>query len=366
MSERMVDDPSQHGWVDVGNGKWEWAAGGSGDFDNSHTFGADNVSVGTNSISDGNLSVGVGVSALEKSNSSAVWNTAVGYCAAQNSTTGSSNTAIGNVALQSNTTGNYLTAIGNAARASVDGLSNSTAIGSNAVVDASNKIQLGDTEVTLVHTHGSMQATDFLDAEGNSIMGGGGGGSSLWTEESDGSISRDSVVRVNSGITGTYTEFKNGQGIEQRAPSGAENGSAYRILMDGMPTLQISNGGDYSAPNAEVSVNTVKAKNTIEADDFDIRLPDTFPPSWGNWKITIDDTEGDLTVLNGRGCGFSVNRAGRLTAVDAYYNVGSAVEADDVIGTHFMYRNGNRLMQTLTQAEYDALTPNADTVYFIV
>lgn len=30
MSERIVSDPSQHGWVDLGNGKWGWAGEGSG------------------------------------------------------------------------------------------------------------------------------------------------------------------------------------------------------------------------------------------------------------------------------------------------------------------------------------------------
>jgi hypothetical protein len=36
MSERIVNDPSQHGWVDLGNGKWGWAgegSGGGGDID---------------------------------------------------------------------------------------------------------------------------------------------------------------------------------------------------------------------------------------------------------------------------------------------------------------------------------------------
>lgn len=32
MSERIVSDPSQHGWVDLGDGKWGWAGEGSGNF----------------------------------------------------------------------------------------------------------------------------------------------------------------------------------------------------------------------------------------------------------------------------------------------------------------------------------------------
>ena len=30
MSERIVSDPSQHGWIDLGNGKWGWAGEGFG------------------------------------------------------------------------------------------------------------------------------------------------------------------------------------------------------------------------------------------------------------------------------------------------------------------------------------------------
>ena len=28
-TERIVSDPSQHGWIDLGNGKWGWAGEGS-------------------------------------------------------------------------------------------------------------------------------------------------------------------------------------------------------------------------------------------------------------------------------------------------------------------------------------------------
>ena len=31
MSERAITDPSQHGWVDAGDGKWMWGGSGGGD-----------------------------------------------------------------------------------------------------------------------------------------------------------------------------------------------------------------------------------------------------------------------------------------------------------------------------------------------
>lgn len=116
------------------------------------------------------------------------------------------------------------------------------------------------------------QVEGDLTVHGNIIIDGGSivdpdgtPQGSLWTLETDGSISRNSVVRVNSSNASTYTEFKNGQGIEQRVASGMENGSAYRVFINGMPTLQISNDGDYSAPNAQVSVSEVNASGDISS-----------------------------------------------------------------------------------------------------
>jgi Chaperone of endosialidase len=77
-------------------------------------------------------------------------NTASGFAALLANTTGFANTASGVLALQSNTTGNLNTAIGFAANVASGNLSNATAIGANAIVDASNKIRLGDATVTVI------------------------------------------------------------------------------------------------------------------------------------------------------------------------------------------------------------------------
>jgi hypothetical protein len=67
-----------------------------------------------------------------------------------NNTTGGDNTAFGPSALGSNTTGANNTAIGALADVSAGGLTNATAIGHGAVVNASNKIRLGDTAITVI------------------------------------------------------------------------------------------------------------------------------------------------------------------------------------------------------------------------
>ena len=91
----------------------------------------------------------IGLNAL-LSNTTGYNNTACGADALANNTAGANNTASGPGALHSNTTGNFNTAIGWNADVSQEDLFNATAIGKGAVVDASNKIRLGNTDVTVV------------------------------------------------------------------------------------------------------------------------------------------------------------------------------------------------------------------------
>jgi hypothetical protein len=72
--------------------------------------------------------------------------------ACPHATGGPYNTAIGNGALYSNTTGNSNTAVGTSADVCLgcDNLVNATAIGAGAIVNASNKIRLGNTFVAVI------------------------------------------------------------------------------------------------------------------------------------------------------------------------------------------------------------------------
>ncbi len=100
-----------------------------------------------NTIGFENTALGVG--ALSK-NTTGSTHTAIGNLALSENTTGSSNTAIGNIALSGNTTGSFNTALGRNANVSTGNLSNATAIGFGAVVNASNKIRLGNSFVTAI------------------------------------------------------------------------------------------------------------------------------------------------------------------------------------------------------------------------
>jgi hypothetical protein len=90
-----------------------------------------------------------GASALEV-NTTGISNTASGAYALAGNTTGDDNTALGVEAGVSNTTGINNTFIGRFANASAVDLSNATALGNTAVVNASDKVRLGNAAITVV------------------------------------------------------------------------------------------------------------------------------------------------------------------------------------------------------------------------
>jgi trimeric autotransporter adhesin len=89
-------------------------------------------------------------------------NTAVGAQSLLNVTTGSGNTGIGNLALSIVTTGSNNTAVGRSANVSSSVLTNATALGNTASVNASNKVRLGNTSITVVE--GQVAYTNPSDA----------------------------------------------------------------------------------------------------------------------------------------------------------------------------------------------------------
>jgi trimeric autotransporter adhesin len=110
-------------------------------------------------------------------NTSGDSNTGEGGSALASNTTGGSNTALGVNALFSNTIGNFNTAVGNNADVSTNNLSNATAIGYGAIVNASDKIRLGNTTVTVIEgqvaytfTSDRNQKENFQPVDGELVL----------------------------------------------------------------------------------------------------------------------------------------------------------------------------------------------------
>jgi hypothetical protein len=124
----------------------------------------------------GNGNTAVGRLALW-GNSSGEENTAIGISALQFNSTGYNNTACGRQTLLSNSTGNCNTAIGSGADVSSGALTNATAVGCGAVVNASNKIRLGNGAVTVIEGQvaytfpsDSTQKENFRPVDGDEVL----------------------------------------------------------------------------------------------------------------------------------------------------------------------------------------------------
>ena len=96
----------------------------------------------------GSYNTALGSQALYNNNASN--NTAIGRNALLANTGGTSNTAVGYNCMQNLTTGHWNTAIGTLAGPSLGNLNNTTAIGFNAFVNASNKIRIGNSAITVI------------------------------------------------------------------------------------------------------------------------------------------------------------------------------------------------------------------------
>ncbi|MEZ5012906.1 MAG: tail fiber domain-containing protein [Chitinophagales bacterium] len=106
-------------------------------------------------------STAIGTSALY-SNTTGGYNTGTGFYALESNTTGAFNASLGCMALDFNETGNFNTAVGANADVTLNNLNNATAVGYSAVVDASNKVRIGNSSVS--SNGGQVNWTAYSDA----------------------------------------------------------------------------------------------------------------------------------------------------------------------------------------------------------
>ena len=236
---------------------------------NSNSSGSENTAIGSlslNSNSIGSENSALGLSSLQSntsgSNNSAIGNvslnanttgsnnSALGASALNKNTSGNNNSAVGVNALKENTTGDNNTAIGIGADVLTEDLTNSTAIGANAKVDASNKIQLGDTNVTDVATSGRVlsNGADFVDNV--TIIS-----DTPINEEPNGS-------RVIALIDSTENSDLGGLQIK----TGDDNGDEPAILhtdFEGNEAFRISSLGEITSTKGATFSSTVTASNAI-------------------------------------------------------------------------------------------------------
>jgi hypothetical protein len=183
----------------IGSGAMQNYVGTS--FDNNTSVGYANL-VGMTTGS-GNTSVGA---ESMMSLTTGMYNTSIGNQSLIN-TTGSSNVGVGQGAGGTITTGSNNTMIGTSANVSANNLSNSTALGNGAIVEASNSVQLGNTNVTNVKTSGTLTAggVTYPNAHGTTgqVLSTTGSGTLTWVAPSASSLS--GTVAIANGGTGATT-----------------------------------------------------------------------------------------------------------------------------------------------------------------
>jgi hypothetical protein len=150
------------------------------------TDGSYNTAVGDRALSngdDGDYNTAIGASSIEKVEGDN--NSGLGNRTLFNTTTGDANTAVGSNAGDTNTTGSNNTLIGSNSDVGSNNLTNATAIGYNAIVDASNKIRLGDSNITNIETSGTITAGAVTypntDGTANQVLKTNGSGTLAWT-----------------------------------------------------------------------------------------------------------------------------------------------------------------------------------------
>lgn len=117
-----------------------------------NTTGNYNVALGFASLysnigGDQNIAIGMEAS---RDNTSGAGNIAIGLESSRINLSGNNNVAVGNFALYNNVSGSNNTALGHQADVTNGTITNSTALGNGAVVDQSNKVRIGNDNVTII------------------------------------------------------------------------------------------------------------------------------------------------------------------------------------------------------------------------
>ncbi len=243
----------------------------------SNTNGGNNTALGGYSLNSnidgsGNTAVGLQASRL---NTSGYNNTSLGLGSLYANTTGFYNLALGANSASTNITGDKLSLIGAESDVTVDGLTNATAIGYGAEVDASNKIQLGDANVTSVSTSGKLTtgAVTYPNTDGTSgqVLSTDGSGNASWTTVSSGSNSAPSRISMH-GFANELVDFSFTSGLMGASSTTTDATSlGSKLSISSVPVTYNNGGSDITATTNEFHINTSGVYEvfiTLSANNF--------------------------------------------------------------------------------------------------
>jgi hypothetical protein len=235
-----------------------------GNFAFTSSSGNSNTAIGHNSIrqgsgGSGNNNTAVGSASLSNGQA-ANNNTAIG-AETMGSSIGTDNTALGYFSGRAITTGTKNTFLGSNSDASLNNLENATAIGYGAVVNANNRIQLGNSSVTSVVTSGTISATGFIGP----LTGNANTATKLAATKNINGVpfdgSADITIATNSNtLTGTTLAsniVNSSLSSVATITSGVWNGSTIGIAYGGTGTTTSTGSGSLVLSNSPTLVTPV-------------------------------------------------------------------------------------------------------------
>jgi hypothetical protein len=241
------------------------------------TTGGFNTAIGDAAlfaITTGVNNTAIGSTALTSTTTGSA-NTGTGKNALQLNSTGDGNTGIGQNALQTNTTGSNNTALGFGAGVSANNLNNATALGNGALVDASNKVRIGNDNVTATDIAGQVKVNaqsttnnftlPATRGTANQVLSTNGAGETSWVTSSGGgsgatldllatNTSSTAIFSVANGTnTGDVVPFNN---VVTAPTLGSYNASTntYTVGATGVYIIQaVTRSGDHpTTPSSTV------------------------------------------------------------------------------------------------------------------
>ena len=224
--------------------------------------GSYNTAIGARALTngdDGGYNTAIGASSIEFAEGDN--NSGLGYRTLFNTTTGDANTAVGSNAGDTNTTGSNNTLIGSNSDVGSNNLTNATAIGYNAIVDASNKIILGDSNITNIETSGTITAGAITipntDGSANQVLKTDGSGTLSWTTPPSSSILYQKT-QSEYRLTNTVAEV-----IKLNLPAGS-----YIVTYTGFSLKYSNDGAEYVASRiATTSPGNLSGGDAIMVDN---------------------------------------------------------------------------------------------------
>ena len=283
----------------------------------------------TESGNTGNDNVGLGYRALQL-NYSGDRNVAIGWDALRR-TKGSSNIGLGYKAGWYNVDGNNNTFIGKQAgigSGNATNLSNTTAIGHNAIVDASNKIRLGDTNVTLVETSGTVSANAFV-GDGSGLTGISSGATNI-NGLADAVVSNQETIIIGSTPNiGTTARYSTGVGkrVLESITEGDEN-----VAMGHQALGSTTTGSFNTAMGSHVNFRNTTGNNN---SSFGVRVLENTTTGSSNTGIGVSagdtNTTGSNNTFIGKGSDVNANNLTNATAIgyNATVNASNKIRLGD-------------------------------------